>query len=308
MRHFMGVVVSERIAAGVVAGRQLTGPVSACPVEGDGGGRLDLAPAGDILRAIRQGVETMARGREISAIGVAVPAIVLDGVILEAPSLPQLKGVALRDRLREACGRPDVWVLNDSDALAAGVAASRGELDRLVRVWNLGDTVGYGRHPQLGGLWEGGHCTVTLDPAERYCGCGGVGHLEGILGGHAMRLRFLDLEPEEVFELAAHGDERCRAFVRLWHRALAAATGSSIHLDGPGKFYITGPMARFVDSGVLNDYLEETVQMSPLRGSYVEVTAADADIAVLGAAIAAGRAAAGGIEPSPAAGRVPAAK
>jgi predicted NBD/HSP70 family sugar kinase len=44
---------------------------------------------------------------------------------------------------------------------------------------------------------------------------------------------FWILEPDEVFEMAAQGDLRCAAFVRLWHRALAAATATSIHLEGP---------------------------------------------------------------------------
>jgi len=82
---------------------------------------------------------------------------------------------------------------------------------------------------------------VTLDPKERYCGCGGVGHLEGIMGNRAIRLRFLDLEPEEVFLAARNNDARAVGFVRLWHRALAAATATSVHLDGPGRFYLAGP-------------------------------------------------------------------
>ena len=49
--------------------------------------------------------------------------------------------------------------------------------------------------------------SVTLDDKENYCGCGGRGHLEGIMGHRAMRLRFLDMEPEEVFEAAKAG--RC---------------------------------------------------------------------------------------------------
>ena len=40
--------------------------------------------------------------------------------------------------------------------------------------------------------------------------------------------------------------------MKLWHRALAAATATSIHLDGPGRFYIAGPNADFVDLGLLN--------------------------------------------------------
>src|SRR6267378_2013209 len=53
--------------------------------------------------------------------------------------------------------------------------------------------------PSFEGIWEGGHSVVTLDSKENFCGCGGRGHLEGILGRRSMRLRFLDLEPDEVF-------------------------------------------------------------------------------------------------------------
>ena len=120
-------------------------------------------------------------------------------------------------------------------------------MEQLVRVWYLGDGIGYGRHPHNDGVWEAGHMVVTLDPKERYCGCGGIGHLEGIMGHRAMRLRFLDMEPEEVFVAARHGDQRAGEFVKLWHRALAAGTANSIHLDGPGRFYIAGPNADFVD-------------------------------------------------------------
>src|ERR1019366_14466 len=48
----------------------------------------------------------------------------------------------------------------------------------------------------------------------------GGGHLEGIMGHRAMRLRFLDMEPEEVFAAAREGDVRCSTFVKRWHRAL----------------------------------------------------------------------------------------
>ncbi len=175
--------------------------------------------------------------------------------------------------------------------LAAGIAAVRGQLDRLIRVWTLGTGVGFGRYPWIEGVWEGGHSVVTLDPKERFCGCGGVGHLEGILGHRAMRLRFLDLEPDEVFANARAGDERCSAFVKLAHRALAAATATSVHMDGPGKVFITGPNARFIDLELLNLYLHEMVKMSPLQGSMFEIISTTDEIGVIGAAVNAGRAA-----------------
>jgi predicted NBD/HSP70 family sugar kinase len=104
-----------------------------------------------------------------------------------------------------------------------------------------------------------------------------------------MRLRFLDMEPEEIFENARQGDERCRAFVKLWHRALAAATATSIHFDGPGKFYISGRNARFVDVALLNLQLGEMVKMSPLQGSFLEVLQTSDEVAIIGAAVSAER-------------------
>jgi glucokinase len=102
-----------------------------------------------------------------------------------------------------------------------------------------------------------------------------------------MRLRFLDLEPEEVFAEAKEGDKRCVDFVKLWHRALAAATASSIHLDGPGKFFISGPHAEFVQVGLLDLYLHDMVKMSPLQGSTFEIVPASDELAIVGAAVSA---------------------
>jgi predicted NBD/HSP70 family sugar kinase len=183
-----------------------------------------------------------------------------------------------------------VLVVNDADAMAAGIAATRGKLESLVRVWTIGNGIGYGRYPQAEGVWEGGHMVVSLDPKEKYCGCGGVGHLEGIMGHVAMRRRFLDMEPDEVFAEAKTGDARCVAFVKLWHRALAAATATSIHLDGPGKFYLTGHNARFIDVERLNLDLQEMVRMSSLQGSLFEIIPTSDEIAVVGAAVSADRA------------------
>jgi glucokinase len=100
-----------------------------------------------------------------------------------------------------------------------------------------------------------------------------------------MRMRFLDLEPEEVFARARQEDQRCADFELLWHRALAAASATNIHFEGPGKFFITGPNAQFVRVGILSQYLHEMVTMSPLQGSLFEVIPDDAELAIVGAAV-----------------------
>jgi glucokinase len=177
--------------------------------------------------------------------------------------------------------------LNDADGFAAGVAAAQGKLDSMIRVWTLGVGIGFGRYPFAVGAWEGGHTTVTMDDKERFCGCGGRGHVEGIMGHRAMRLRFLDMEPEEVFEAAKAGDARCLTFKKLWHKALAAATSNSIHMTGPGKFFVAGFNVRFVDLPMLKDYLSQMVKMSPLQSYSIEVVEDDTETRVIGAAVSA---------------------
>lgn len=294
MGHTIGALVTEHIAVAVAGADGPAGEVRRFPEAGDFRDVLEGVPAEEIVRLLGQEIELAGRGREIDAVGVGFPGITRNGLVEDSPNLKQTKGLNLEEALgallaAKGIGAP-VHVLNDAAALAAGVAATRGQLDKLVRVWFLGVGVGLGRYPQAEGFSEGGHTVVTLDPKENYCGCGGVGHLEGIMGHRAMRLRFLDLEPEEVFEQAAAGDPRCGDFLKLWHRALAAATATSVHLDGPGKFYVSGPNARYVQVNLLDQYLHEMVKMSPLQGSSFEVVPTSDVTALVGAAVSASRA------------------
>ncbi len=254
-------------------------------------------PAADIADCVKQQIEAVLASASTDkprAIGLGVPGIVRDGILQDSPNLPQLKGFDLQGALAASLKidggtPPSVRIFNDADASAAGVAASKGQLHKLIRLWTIGGGVGFGRYPWAEGVWEGGHSTVTLDPKENYCGCGGRGHLEGFLGHRAMRLRFLDMEPEEIFANARAGDQRCADFVLTCHRALAAATATNIHMEGPGQFYITGPNARFIDANLLDRTVQEMVKMSPLQGSRFEIIPANDELGIIGAAVNAQR-------------------
>ena len=289
MGRSIGVLATGQIWAGIVEGAAL-GTVKMYPGPGEPQVDLKAVPAGDIVAILRDQILALATEGSIESVGAGFPGVIRGGVILESPNLGQLKGLRLAEELRAALkvGGIDVPVvaINDADALAAGIAATHQSMDQLVRVWYLGDGIGFGRHPHNDGVWEAGHMVVTLDPKERYCGCGGIGHLEGIMGHRAMRLRFLDMEPEEVFEAARQGDPRAGEFFKLWHRALAAGTANSIHLDGPGRFFIAGPNAEYVDVRMLGGFMEEMVKMSPLQGSYFQIVPTSHDMAVIGAAVA----------------------
>ncbi len=289
----IGVTTAEHIAAGLVEGNQLVSKLYLFEEDSETDA-LHGMPSERIAQTIAGQILAAAGGAKVDAIGIGVPGIICDGLVEESPNLRQLKGAHMRElvssALRQAGLDAPVHVYNDADVVAAGLAATRGQLDRLIRVWTLGHGIGFGIYPWHEGIWEGGHVVVSLDPREKYCGCGGRGHLEGIMGHRAMRLRFLDLEPEEIFENAHRGDVRCVDFVKLWHAALAAGTANSIHLAGPGKFYISGFNARHLELNLLNQYVSEMVKMSPLQGYVFEIVPAGSEIAVIGAAVNALRA------------------
>jgi glucokinase len=293
MLRSIGVTTAEHIAAGLVEGSQLVSKLQLFE-ENSETDALHGMPAGGIAQTIADQIFAVAGDSSIEAIGIGLPGIIRDGLVEESPNLRQLKGANMRELvtavLRQKGLDAPVHIYNDADVVAAGMAATRGQLDRLIRVWTLGHGIGFGIYPWHEGIWEGGHIVVSLDPREKYCGCGGRGHLEGIMGHRAMRLRFLDLEPEEIFENAKRGDARCVDFVKLWHAALAAGTANSIHLAGPGKFFISGFNARHLDLNLLNQYVSEMVKMSPLQGYVFEVVPGGSEIAVIGAAVNALRA------------------
>ena len=295
MAKMVGVMLSERVRAGLVVDHVLSGGLKMFPApsesEDDEYALVEMPAESVVETMCEQVLAAAGKERSLAGVGVGVPGYVRNGVVEEAPNLPQLKGVRLGEmlaaQLRTHGIDVPVAIINDADALAAGLAAKLGKLDSMIRVWTLGTGIGSGRYPLTEGVWEGGHTVVTLDDKENYCGCGGRGHLEGIMGHRAMRLRFLDMEPEEVFEAAKHGDTRCLEFKKLWHKALAAATASSVHLRGPGKFFLAGFNVRFVDMPMLRDYLQQMVKMSPLQSYSIEIVTDDQETRVVGAAVSA---------------------
>ncbi len=289
MGRSIGVLATRYLWAGIVEDTKLGGVVM-FPEPGSPALDLKTVPARDVIAIVRDQILALAATGPIESVGAGFPGIVRGGVVQESPNLGQLKGLRLAEELGAALKAEGIDVpivaINDADALATGIAATRETMEDLVRVWYLGDGIGFGRHPHNDSPWEAGHIVVTLDPKERFCGCGGLGHLEGIMGHRAMRLRFLDMEPEEVFGAARHGDHRAGEFYKLWHRALAAGAASSIHLEGPGRFYLAGPNAEFVDLNLLAGYMQEMVKMSPLQGSFFEIVPTSHDLALIGAAVA----------------------
>lgn len=283
--------MAERLVVGLIEDHKVSALREYPEDSAEDHGLVEI-PSEDLCDMIcNQIVALVPENEDVTAVGVALPGIVRNGVVEDSPNLGQLKGARIgewiEETLQEQGRHYSVDVFNDADAVAAGLAAIKGQLDRLIRVWTIGNGIGFGRFPYAEGPWEGGHTVISLDPKENFCGCGGRGHMEGIMGHRAMRLRFMDMEPDEVFAAAKKGDKRCVQFVELWHRALAAATATQIHLEGPGRFYFTGRDINRLDLSLLKQYIWEMVKMSPLQSYTLEVVQEDSELSIIGAAAAA---------------------
>ncbi len=157
MARAVGVAMTDRLAVGVVEDNRLSGGVRRFPESENGFETLRGMPADDIAANIRRQIEAALGDRPADVIGLGLPGIIRGGIIEDSPNLHQMKGMniqlVLAESLRHAGREVPVVVSNDADVMAAGIAATRGQLDRLIRVWTLGNGIGYGRYPQSEGVW-----------------------------------------------------------------------------------------------------------------------------------------------------------
>ena len=151
----IGVLAAEHVAVGLIEDHQLSGALRVFPRQDDDWDYLGELPPEEITRCLAEQIEVVAAGKDITAVGVGFPGIIHDGVITESPNLQQMKGQNLGEQLSSLLQQRGwtipVHVLNDADAMAAGVAASRGLLDQQLRVWWLGNGVGFGVYPPVPG-------------------------------------------------------------------------------------------------------------------------------------------------------------
>src|SRR5215475_15293706 len=128
MARSVGVTLSEQVLAGLVVDHKLVGGLQRFPKdENDREALIDMHTDA-LVETICEEVVQVANGdKALASVGVAVPGLVKNGVIEEAPNLPQLKGARmeefLRTQLKQRGIAAPVTVLNDADGYAAGLAA-----------------------------------------------------------------------------------------------------------------------------------------------------------------------------------------
>ena len=135
----IGVLAAEHVAVGLIEDHKLTSALRVFPRQNDAWDYLGELPPDEITRCLAEQIEVVAAGKEITAVGVGFPGIILDGVITESPNLQQMKGQNLEEQLSSLLHQRGwaipVHVLNDADAM--GDRAARGSILRSWR-WRSG--------------------------------------------------------------------------------------------------------------------------------------------------------------------------
>src|ERR1051326_6072619 len=143
--QMIGVVASGDIAVGLVQGHELVGKlrIYPAPEDKDSGGfeEIHSIPIEAITETIAQIIQELCaeHGAHPVAAGGGFSGIIRGGIIEDSPNLKQAKGAKMVEMLVSAlAGRgvtTPVNLFNDADVMAAGIAATRGQLEKLIRVW-----------------------------------------------------------------------------------------------------------------------------------------------------------------------------
>jgi len=105
---------------------------------------------------------------------------------------------------------------------------------------DIGNGIGFGRFPSREGIWEGGHSRRHPRSQGKFCGCGGKAISKNLDAAPSVWRSWIS-KPKEFFEMRALADARCKEFVTSVTDALAAATATSIHMEGREPFSSADP-------------------------------------------------------------------
>ncbi len=226
----------------------------------------------DALRQVRAAVPADVQA-SIVGIGISTPGPVdpRRGIVRDTPNMgPDFHDVHMAEEISDALNLP-TFLDRDTNVAAHGemaFGAARGVEDFLYLTVSTGvggaivieGRILFGPDGTAGEL---GHVPVSADPAIR-CGCGGVGHLEAVLGGYNIArtarelvaggkspylaavagARGIDaLEARDVADGEDAGDEACREIMERGRRGFAMACVGFVDVFNPSRIVVGGSIA-----------------------------------------------------------------
>ena len=244
-----------------------------------------------VIEAMAAAIHTLDPDRQSLAIGIGTPGPVDETgrIALVAINLGW-KHVSLAAKLEAKINLP---VVAANDANCAGLGESwlgAGQRYRDVLMLTLGTGVG-GAVILDGKLFVGRHGTgaelglITLDPSGETCNSGNHGSLEQLVSVQAIR-RTTGLEPAELGQRAASGDEEAIAFWKTYGCDLGAGIANLIYIFTPEAVILGGGISAsapyFMPS--LWDEIEQRVLPTSREGLHILTADLGNQAGMLGAA------------------------
>jgi predicted NBD/HSP70 family sugar kinase len=188
--------------------------------------------------------------------GFAGPLNLKAGEVLKSPNLPSWSFKNLRNDLEEALNS-SVKLENDTALAGLGEAVfGAGKKDSIIAYLTLSTGVGGVRvvnkridENSLG--FEAGHQVIDYT-SENVCGCGGLGHLEGLIGGAALE-RTHSKKPENI------EDEHWDKIARI----LAYGLNNVTVFWSPDAIVLGGSLTHKIPFEKVSDYLSEILTIFP---------------------------------------------
>jgi glucokinase len=211
--------------------------------------------------------------RRILRVGVAVGGLVdaAQGIVRTLHHTHGWDDFPLQDHFEERFDAPCIIDNNANAAALAEVQRGVGVGERVVLYVGLGRGIG-GALIVNGTIYHGTTCTageighILVKEDGPKCSCGGFGHLEAIASAQAIARTMIGLSvehpeteaaisrvtgaraeritAEQVFRLAADGDQIARYIVDDVHKYLGIALANIVHLVNPSMIILGGPVAQ----------------------------------------------------------------
>ncbi len=262
---------------------------------------------------IGSALETLTRGREVTAVGVGCAGLIdpVRGVVRSSPNLPGWENAPLGRIAKRILG---VYTVVDNDATTAAWGEYRCGTHRGCRSLvfiTLGTGVGGGiildgRIVRGAGNFGGEVGHMTVDPNGPRCRCGNRGCLEAFAGSYGLqratkallsekRSRYLGpwlaagrrFTPLLLAEAAGRGDSVAKAVFRIAGEALGTAIASLVNVFNPDAVVIGGGVSASFD--LFSPHVLRTVRRrafaEPAAMVRIERSSLGNDATVVGAAM-----------------------
>ena len=194
--------------------------------------------------------EKLCRRKKLKGIGIGVPGIVHDGIVLKSPNIPFLESTNLKGKMMKKF-RTKVLVDNDVKCMAFGEMAKRKEKDILVLTLGTGVGGGIVVDGKLyrGKLFAGeiGHMTIKFDGYR--CSCGNLGCFEEYASARGVRkiswrVFRKGLEPVEIFRLAQKRNKKALAVWQEYGKVLGIGLSNLCFILNPEVIVLGGGISK----------------------------------------------------------------